>query len=47
MKLLFRAPLFAQEYMKRTADNFNISVPIGWFAQYTKTPNAFILMNAS
>lgn len=35
--------LFAEESMKIEIGNVSIESPLGWFAQYTKSPSLFIL----
>ncbi len=35
--------LFSSEKMRVTADNVSTEVPLGWFAQYTRTPVVFYL----
>ena len=41
--LLLQTILFSDEYMTVSVDNTEIAVPLGWMAQYTKSPYLFIL----
>ncbi len=41
--ILISAVSFAEDTMKVEAEGFTIRVPLGWMAQYTKTPCVFML----
>jgi hypothetical protein len=41
--LLLASLCFSEESMKLVMDNITIESPIGWLAQYTKSPNVFFI----
>ncbi|MCL2480525.1 MAG: hypothetical protein FWF38_02325 [Spirochaetaceae bacterium] len=41
--IMMHISLYANDYMKVKVENTEIDVPLGWYAQYTKSPQIFFL----